>query len=66
MKNQWLATITTHLGLYQYTRLPFGVAQRLGFFSRLLARCLTGILDDIIVTGENVEQTLEKFEEGGA
>ena len=78
-KSQPYVTINTHLGLYQYTRLPFGVAAALALFQQTIDKMLDGltqtggILDDIIVTGQNDEQhikslhrTLKKFEECGA
>ncbi|XP_044180075.1 uncharacterized protein K02A2.6-like [Acropora millepora] len=78
-KSQPYVTITTHLGLYRYTRLPFGVAAAPAIFQQIIDKMLDGlsqtggILDDLIVTGENDEQharnlykTLKKFEESGA
>ena len=80
-KSQPYVTINTHLGLYRYTRLPFGVAAAPAIFQQTIDKMLDGltqtggILDDIIVTGQNDEQhiknlhrrgTLKKFEECGA
>ena len=78
-KFQPYVTINTHLGLYRYTRLPFGVAAAPAIFQQTIDKMLDGltqtggILDDIIVTGQNDEQhikslyrTLKKFEECGA
>ena len=51
--------INTHKGLYQYTRLPFGVASSTALWQRAIEQVLQGIsgvqclLDDIIVTGPN-------------
>ena len=69
-------TINTHLGLYRYTRLPFGVAAAPAIFQQTMDKMLDsltqtgGILDDLIVTGQNDEQhiknlhhTLKKFVE---
>ena len=69
-------TINTHLGLYRYTRLPFGVAAAPAIFQQIMDKMLysltqtSGILDDLIVTGQNDEQhiknvhhTLKKFDE---
>ena len=36
-------TINTHLGLYQYTRLPFGVASAPAIFPRAMDMILQGI-----------------------
>lgn len=78
-KSQPYVTINTHLGLYRYTRLPFGVAAAPAIFQQMIDKMLDGltqtggILDDLIVTGQNDEQhienfhhTLKKFEERGA
>ena len=49
-------TIDAHQGLYQYMRLPFGVASRPAMFQRLMDTVLQGIpgvvcyIDDILVT----------------
>ena len=50
-------TVNTHKGLYQYNRLPFGVAAAPSIFQRLMENLLQGIphvsiyLDDILITG---------------
>ena len=50
-------TINTHKGLYQYTRLPFGMSSAPAIFQRTMDSILAGIphvacyIDDIIVTG---------------
>lgn len=52
-------TINTQKGLYQYTRLPFGVASAPSIFQRTMDNLLQGIakvcvyLDDILITGGN-------------
>ena len=49
-------TINTHMGLYQYNRLPFGVSSAPAIFQRTIENILKGIprvcvyLDDILVT----------------
>ena len=61
-------TINTHLGLYQYVRLPFGVASAPAMFQRAMDIILQGIpgvicyIDDILVTGETDEQHLDRLE----
>ena len=78
-KSQHYLIINTHLGLYQNTRLPFGVAAAPAMFQQIIDKMLDGltqtggILDDLIVTGQNDEQhiknlhhTLTKFDECGA
>ena len=52
-----LLTINTHRGLFQYTRLPFGVKTAPAIFQQIMDTLLTGItgtaayLDDIIIMG---------------
>ena len=64
-----LVTINTHKGLYQYTRLPFGVASALALFQKTMDSLLQGIphtlryLDDILVTGTTEEEHLSNLEE---
>ena len=70
--------ISTHLGLYQYTRLPFGIAAAPAIFQQTMETMLQGLsgivcyLDDIIVTGksdaehlQNLERVLAKIQEYG-
>lgn len=58
-------TINTHLGLFQYKRLVYGLASAPAIFAKAMASCLSGLqkmtfyLDDIIVIGED-EEDLEK------
>ena len=59
-------TINTPMGLYQYTRLPFGVALAPAIFQRAMDMILQGVdgyIDDILVTGVTDEQHLERLEE---
>ena len=62
-------TINTHLGLYQYTRLPFGVASAPALFQRAMDIILQGIsgvicyIDDILISGESDEQHLDRLDE---
>ena len=71
-------TITTHQGLFQYNRLPFGVSSAPGIFQRTMDSLIQGLpgvvgyLDDVLVTGksdkehrENLERVLQRFEEAG-
>ena len=57
-------TITTHLGLFQYTRLPFGIASALAIFQQQMEKILQGIpktvcyLDDILITGQDDKEHL--------
>ena len=61
-------TINTHLGLFRYTRLPFGVAASPAIFQQTMDSVLRGlngvggILDDLIVTGPNGKEHLRNLE----
>ena len=56
--------ITTHLGLFQYTRLPFGIASALAIFQQQMEKILQGIpkiaryLDNILIIGQDEEEHL--------
>ena len=58
-----------HQGLYEYTRLPFGVASAPAVFQRIMDTILQGIpsvicyLDDILITGRNKAEHLLNLEE---
>ena len=62
-------TINTHLGLYQFTRLPYGVASAPAQFQKVMDTLLQGIpgvtcyLDDILVTGRTNDEHLANLEE---
>ena len=62
-------TINTHKGLYQFNRLPFGVALAPAVFQEIMEKLLNGIpgvvvyFDDILVTGENEERHLTSLTE---
>lgn len=61
-------TINTHLGLFRYTRLPFGVASSPAIFQKIMDSVITGlhgvggILDDLIITGSNDEAHFRNLE----
>lgn len=52
-------TINTHRGLYQYTRLPFGISSSPSIFQRIVDNLIQGLKgtvgyqDDILVTGKD-------------
>ena len=62
-------TINTHLGLYQYNRLPFGVASAPAIFQRAMDQILQGIpgvicyIDNILVIGSTWDEHLQRLEE---
>ena len=62
-------TINTHKGLFEYLRLPFGVASAPSIFQRVMENLLQGIprvcvyLDDILVTGATSEEHLANLEQ---
>eukprot|EP00731_Ephydatia_muelleri_P020855 Em0013g582a len=64
-----LVTVNTHKGLFQYNRLPFGIASAPAIWQRTMDTILHGIakvqclLDDIIVAGETEEEHLTLLEE---
>ena len=73
-----LVVINTHIGLFSYTRLPFGVASAPALFQRAMDSILQGIagvicyIDDILVTGKDdaqhlqaLEQVLSRLQEAG-
>jgi len=55
--SQPLSTVNTHLGLFQYARLPFGISMAPALWKKAMAQVLHGIpgvvyfIDDILVTG---------------
>jgi len=57
-------TINTHRGMFQYTRLPFGVSSAPAIFQRVIESVLEGIpsvaiyMDDILVTGKTPQDSL--------
>ncbi len=61
-------TINTPKGLYQYTRLPFGIASAPAIFQRTMDSILQGIdgvacyIDDIVITGKDDEEHLARLE----
>ena len=62
-------TINTHLGLYRYTRLPFGIASAPAIFQRSMDAILQGIplvicyLDDLLVTRESDQEHLQNLQQ---
>lgn len=63
------ATINTHQGLYQFTRVPFGIASAPAMFQKMMDTILQGLpgvicyIDDILVTGSTDEEHLKRLGE---
>ena len=68
-QSKGLVTINTHRGLYQYTRMPFGIAYAPAIFQRTMDIILQGIphticyIDDILITGVDNQEHLANLEE---
>ena len=73
-----LCTINTHRGLFEVTRLQFGIHSASGIFQRTIEQLVKDVprtkprSDDVLITGENdeehlqyIEQTLKIFQERG-
>ena len=64
-----LCIVNTHQGLYEYTKLPFGVATAPALFQKTMDGLLRGIpqcicyLDDILVTGRTDAEHLFNLEQ---
>ena len=62
-------TINTHRGLFQYNRLPFGVASAPAIFQHHMEVILQGLdgvsiyLDDILVAGRTFDEHLSRLAE---
>ena len=61
-------TVNTHLGLFQYQLLPFGIALALAIFQSQTEKILQGIpktvcyLDDVLITGKDDSEHLATLE----
>ena len=68
-KSKELCTIATHLGNFQYQRLPFGVKSAPGIFQSIIDNMLAGLpfavayLDDVIVVSKTPEEHRKHLEE---
>ncbi|KII75136.1 Retrovirus-related Pol polyprotein [Thelohanellus kitauei] len=68
-KSRPYLVITTHVSFFRYTRLPFGVSSAPLIFQRIIDEILLGIdfvacfLDEIIITGESIQEHLKHIEE---
>ena len=63
-----LVVINTPMGLFRYTRMPFGIANAPAIFQRIIDQVIAGIpncaayLDDIIITGTTEEEHLKTLD----
>lgn len=61
-----LTTINTHLGLYQYLRMPFGIKSAPAISQSVIDKILHGLpgvftyFDDILIGGKTVEECVER------
>ena len=61
--------ISTHKGLFRYTRLPYGISSAPGIFQKAMEQLLQGIphvsvyIDDILITAETEAEHLQILEE---
>lgn len=68
-ETQKILAISTHKGLFAYTRLPFGITTAPAIFQKVIDQLLSGIpgvvafLDDILITGSHTVEHLERLEE---
>ena len=64
-ESQKYVVVNTHRGLYQYKRLPFGIASAPSQFQRIMDQILQGMkhVDDIIITGATEEEHLANLTE---
>lgn len=68
-ESQKYCTINTHRGLYQFKRLPFGIASAPALFQKVMDTILQGApgamcyIDDILVTGTTQTEHLKNLEE---
>ena len=67
--SQAFTTINTYQGLYQFTRVPFGIASAPAMFQKMMDTILQGLpgvicyIDDILVTGSTDEEHLKRLGE---
>ena len=68
-ESQKNVVINTHKGLFQYKRLPYGIASAPGIFQRVMENILQGLsgvtsfIDDILITAPTEEKHFELLEE---
>lgn len=66
--SQSLVTMNTHLGLFQYTRLPYGITSAPSIFQAVMDDLLKGLdrvscyINDVLIAGETFEECYQKVE----
>eukprot|EP00061_Rhincodon_typus_P009421 g32919.t1 len=66
--SQKYATINIHKGLYQYTRLPFGVSSACAIFQQTMENIFQGLpqiiiyLDDVLITGSTNKEHFKNLD----
>lgn len=67
-ESQPLVTVNTHLGLFQYTRMPYGITSAPSIFQAVMDDMLKGLdrvscyLDDVLIAGETMEECYDRVE----
>lgn len=67
-KSRMLTTINTHIGLFSYCRVPFGVKTAPGIFQEVMDKILNGLcgvvsyFDDILIGAPSIELCKERTE----
>lgn len=67
-KAQDILTINTHMGLFKFTRLPYGVQSAPAIFQSVMDQVLHGLpkvtcyLDDVLIVGETKEENRRSVE----
>ena len=62
-------TVNTHMGLYRYNCLPFGITSATAIFQKMMDTILQGLnhiqcyVDDILVTGADDDEHFHNLEE---